>query len=655
MEKSQNNHYDLNEAPFELDPEPLFDPASTPPLTDKQLAERVALFKSFFAQLTLEQDVYSHEDQIKLRWPRKLTAPANYIARLRHVDGRIFAEAEGEQGDKGDRTFIQALSIPDGDYEVILMPSANEYYNQGVRVEYRLPLTVVRTQFVTTPTHMDVTVQQRERTLELLRHAVAQNDGVFSEVGKMAVEWWTLVKPERVLAAIERINNEPTSHLQELVGLLALRTRFGMRHHFPKEVIESLDALLCGFDYQQPAASITDQLSLLSGELLARQHYSPDMLADGHRYGERYWDDVVETLVPLLQQISTHGFTDLSGDALAQMIVALCPLIDEANSESIWEIAAIVMDKLLATVALNAYQGVYGTDTLNGHGAPLAGVSRLLWGLGTWNQHIAAAVSLACCDNYVLPPVIAALGLDQSATTLTTERHGDMDDVRLDRVSYKTPDYLLSSIRNTGHWQATLGPDAIVSVSPLVNVVQSQVAQYNDCVISLFNIRHKTVDAPIQIQFPVAAFDDSQVRSHWAFAAKGDTYLAIASSQPIQRVSQGERAHRALQLSENASSQQVVLLCQLGHALDYGSFDNFRKQILGARLNFDGFSVRYRKLGGDNLAFGWDNYLTINDRAQPIATDNHYSGPNCSTDDWPASELLLVHGKQAVLLDLGEM
>ena len=153
------------------------------------LTARYQLFDSFFEQLQLEREVYAHKDKIVLRWPRKLKAPADYTARLQRTNGRIYAEAEGKKGDKDDRTLAQAISIPDGEYELILMPSANEYYVRGVRIQRKIPLSVVRSDYRTAPYGAYV-----ERQIELLRQAIALDDGLFSEIAKMTLGWWDHIK-----------------------------------------------------------------------------------------------------------------------------------------------------------------------------------------------------------------------------------------------------------------------------------------------------------------------------------------------------------------------------------------------------------------------------------------------------------------------------
>ena len=88
------------------------------------------------------------------------------------------------------------------------------------------------------------------------------------------------------------------------------------------------------------------------------------------------------------------------------------------------------MDKALVTLALDSFQGVYGASQPNYHFAtarsgyvsPLAGIARLLWGIGAWNQHLAAPVSLACCQGYEQPPVIAALASETHARRYVGDR-----------------------------------------------------------------------------------------------------------------------------------------------------------------------------------------------------------------------------------------
>ena len=249
-------------------------PASDAPADSAELSDRYQLFSSFFEQLYLEKDVYAHEDKIVLRWPRKLEAPADYIARLQLSDGRIYAESEGREGDNGDRTLGHAVSIPDGEYELILMPSPSEYYIRGVRVQRKIPLSVVRSDYKTEAYGTYV-----ERQIELLRHAVSGDDGLYSEIAKMTLGWWNRINTRNLAAAVNSVAGYEENHLARLLALLGMVSRHGENDEFPPEIREALDDCITGFAYHQQdyeektgrAIDDTESLLLAACELLAGQ------------------------------------------------------------------------------------------------------------------------------------------------------------------------------------------------------------------------------------------------------------------------------------------------------------------------------------------------------------------------------------------------
>ncbi len=686
--------------------------ASASPIPPAELTDRYQLFASFFDQLYLEKEVYAFEDRIVLRWPRKLQAPADYSARLQRTDGRIYAEATGQEGDSGDRTFTQALSIPDGDYEVILMPEANEYYRQGVRVQRRIPLSVVRSDYRTVSYGT-----YTERQIELLRHAVTLDAGLFSEIAKMAMGWWGSLNPARVVADIDAIERWEKRPLARLLGLLGMVNRYGENQEFPAAIRRPIDDCICGFVYQEreyaeksrmrlcskeartgETLSDTDRLLLYACEILAGQRYPERLFSGSNQTGQWHQGHGEEAARRWLQRAATYGFSDTSSHSLAQLLVALSHLIDLADSAQIWDLAAVILDKALVTLALDSFQGFYGASQIvadgdatvrSGYLSPLAGVGRLLWGIGVWNQHLAAPVSLACCQEYEQPALIAALAADRPAGMWASERHAieRLDDAgklggrgvqiaepngpamdererALNKAIYKTPDFLLCCAqdfqpgqRGQGgqSWQATLGPDAIVFVNhPGADEADywrsgllPRVAQQRDILIALYRLPPDDPFGFTHAYFPISAFDERQVGKTWAFAAKGDAYIALACSQPLALAQQGAHAYRELR----AYGHEVVWLCQMGRKADYGSFASFRKRALAARFACEGLSVFYRPLQGDSVTFGWDEALCVNNEAQPLQSDKHYDGPHCVTDRWPASQMVIVYDEQALRLD----
>ncbi len=668
-----------------------------PPVTDStvasvELSDRYQLFASFFDQLYIEKDVFVHEDSIVVRWPRKLDAPADYNFRLQRTNGRIYADAEGKEGDCGDRTLTSAVSIPDGEYELILMPSPNEYYVQGVRFQRKIPLSVVGSDYSTTAYGTYV-----ERQIELLRYAVTIDDGLFSEIAKMTLGWWERINIKKTIAAADGVANFEEDHLARLIALLGMAERYDDTPGFPTEIRQPLADRITAFPYcEQQYAERTcrtlsdpDKLLLAACELLAGQFHPDRTFTCSQQTGLWHRQRAEDTVLRWLQQAATVGFADASSHSLAQILTTLSHLIDLADSDAIWDLAAIVIDKVLVTLSLNSFQGVYGAGQIatndttyvpDGHVSPLAGVARLMWGIGAWNQHLAAPVSMCSCQGYQQPPLIAALANEPDPAGMwASERHpiaaqsAEHPPQTLHKAIYRTPDYLLCSAqdfqpgqRSQGaqSWQATLGADATVFVNhPATGDLEQagrggywrsgllpRVAQHRDLLIALYALPESDPSGFTRAYFPAFAFDEHQIGSEWAFAAKDDAYIALACSAPLQLVQDGPAANRELR----AAGHSVAWLCQMGRKADYDSFANFRKRVLAARFTYDGLSVSYRQLQGDTLTFDWNSALVVNGEAQQLQCANHYEGPNCVTDSWPASQMVVVHGDQAIQLVLAD-
>ena len=672
-------------------------PTADSPEDAAKLADRYQLFESFFAQLYLDKDVYAHEDRIVLRWPRKLEAPADYNARLQLTNGRIYADSEGKEGDSSDRTLTQAVSIPDGEYDLVLMPSPSEYYVRGVRVQRKIPLSVVRSDYRTAPYGTYV-----ERQIELLRHAVTHDDGLYSEIAKMTLGWWDRITIRKLSPAIETVAALEEDHLTRLTMLLGMVGRYGENDRFPTEIRQQLDDCLSSFPYCRQAyaertgkaLSDTEELLFAASELLAGQFYSEHTFPCSQRSGQWHRQRAEEDLTRRLQHVATAGFADSSSHSLAQLLTALSHLIDLADSQEIWDLAAVVTDKVLVTLVLDSFQGVYaagqnaaasGGIVPNGHVSPLAGVARLMWGIGAWNRHFAAPVSLCCCQGYQLPPLIASLATEPFPTAMwASQRHAiataceedrqngdDHPPPTLHKATYRTPDFLLSSAQDYQpgqpgqggqSWQATLDADAIVFVNHPAALHAEQddsrdgywrsgllprVAQHRNLLITLYALPDSDPFGFTRAYFPTFAFDEHQIGKEWAFAARGDAYIALCCSQPIELVQDGPAASRELR----ATGHNVAWLCQMGRKADYGSFAEFRKRVLAARFVCDNLSVSYRPLHGDTVTFDWNGPLLVNGEAQPLHNANHYEGPNCVTDGWPATQMVVVHGDQAIQLD----
>jgi hypothetical protein len=345
------------------------------------------------------------------------------------------------------------------------------------------------------------------------------------------------------------------------------------------------------------------------------------------------------------------------------------------------------MDKLFFTLALNSFQGAFGsthgrTYTPQIKGARLeatSGISRLMWGLGAFNNHVRGTVSLACAKEYELPTIISDIATNLPEEMWNRERHaGELEawcDLvagpwEVNKVTYKTPDTMLCSAQDyhpgergiQQHiWQATLSPDAVVFVThpPCVSEESShrpgfwhgnhtlpRVAQWRDVLIAVHKLPENDWLGFTHAYFPVYAFDEHVLRDGWAFVRKGAGYLALTAAQGLTFITRGTNAYRELR----SYGQHNVWLCHMGRAALDGSFAEFQERVLGLEVTFEGLAVRCATLRGETLAFGWEGPLQVDGREQSLAGFKHYENPYCVAD-WPATQMEIRFRDQLLRLD----
>ena len=147
--------------------------------------------------------------------------------------------------------------------------------------------------------------------------------------------------------------------------------------------------------------------------------------------------------------------------------------------------------------------------------------------------------------------------------------------------------------------------------------------------------------------FPVYAFDEYEIRDGWAFARKGEGYLALTSSQGLMLMESGDHAYRELR----SNGQEVVWLCQMGRAALDGDFAAFKEKVLALGMVFEGPSVEYQTLRGDAISFGWDDPFVRNGEAQQLGGFDHYQGPYINAV-FPADVMEIRYGDQMMRLQL---
>ncbi len=668
----------------------------------------------------LDRDVFVWDDEITVHWPKDLATSAELTVRLQQPQGWIHSEARPTVSAGHRAPISMPYQVPEGPFHIVLLPSLQEYYEGNLRVERKIALTALKNKYSQSPYGTFA-----ERRMEALTDAARRADNVFSEIAKMALGNWADVNTDVIMQTIAGINQRKDCSDFYLVGLLGMMHRYGSDPQFPESLKQPLEACVLNFKYwmDEPGEdamcywSENHQILFHACEILAGQLYPNCMFTNVGQTGAWHRAKGERMALSWLHKRGASGFREWDSNCyFEEDLLALSHLADLAESQPVYDLATVIMDKMFFTMALNSYKGTFGSThgrtyvqhIKGARNEATAGVSRLMWGMGAFNDKIMATVSLACMTNYGFPLIIGDIAIALPEEMWNRERHagtleawrdratGDWD---VNKVTYKTPDYMLCSAQDyqpgeSGYqqhiWQATLGPDAVVFVThpPCLseenshrpgfwhgNLILPRVAQWKDVLIAIHNATslrgahfapkqspssdRETAERCFSIAsqktlamtqsddwlgfthayFPVWAFDGYVLRDGWAFARKGDGYLALTAARGVELITRGDNAYRELR----SYGQDNVWLCHMGRAALDGDFSAFQDKILALAVTFEGLSMRCATLRGETLAFGWKGPLLRNGQVEPITGFKHYDNPYCVAD-LPASQMDVRYG-----------
>jgi hypothetical protein len=648
----------------------------------------------------LDRDVFVLDDEITVQWPEGAMPSSPLTLRLQRPTGWIYSEARPTVSSGSQHPLSAPYQLPEGAFQVVLMPTLQEYYEGNLRLERRIALTATRNKYSQSPYGTF-----DERRVEALMDAARRDEdrNIFSEIAKMAFGQWSEVKTDIVMDTIAGINQRKDCSDFYLAGLLGMLHRYGDDPSFPESLKQPLQECVLNFRYwaDEPGSdamwfwSENHQILFHTCEILAGQLYPDRVFTNVGQTGQWHREKGERMALSWLLKRGARGFSEWDSNCyFEEDLLALSHLADLAESQPIYDLASVVMDKMFLTIAINSYKGTFGSThgrtytphIKGGRQEATSGVSRLMWGMGAFNNHILATVSLACMEEYGFPLIIGNIAADlpPSGEMWNRERHaGQLEewcdratgDWEVNKVTYKTPDYMLCSAQDyhAGErgvqqhiWQATLGPDAVVFVThpPCLseegshrpnfwhgNVVLPRVAQWKDVLIAIHKLPDDDWLGFTHAYFPVWGFDEHVMREDdnermWAFASKGDGYLALAAARGLEFITRGDNAYRELR----SYGQHNVWVCHMGRAALDGDFKTFQDKVLALDVTFEDLSVRCATLRGETLAFGWEGPLMRNGKEDPITGFKHYDNPYCVAD-LPASQMEIRFGEQIMRLD----
>ena len=632
--------------------------------------------ESLFERAYLERDLYSRHAKVVVRWPEGEPAQDDFTVRLVRRDGRIYSEHHTKGEHRAEILLGNAFQFPEGDYQVMLFPNPEHYYVEGLRVERRLDVHIVGNSEYSTERYGTYPGRRREALLYAAR--LGAGGGLFAEIAAMELGMWDKLNEQVILDSIGSINARGEYSDIELVGLLGMVGRYIEEPGFPQTLVEPLQDCFLGFRYwmDEPGAdamffwSEDHQILFHTCEILAGQLLPDETFSNAGLSGSQRREQGERRALSWLRKRAAGGFSEWdSNDFFEKYVLALSHLVDLAEDDNVRELAAVVLDKMFFGLAVNSFKGVFGSShgrTLapyikDAYQEPTSGVARLLWGKGFFNRNICGTVSLACAANYQLPTVIEVISIDPADEIWSRERHagqleawcdGAEGEWEVNKVTYKTPDYMLASAQDyrpgeRGYqehvWQATLSPEAVVFVThpPCLsedgshrpnfwrgNVALPRVAQWKDLLVAVHRLGNDDWLGFTHAYFPIFAFDEHEMREGWACGRVGDGYLAITASGGLSLTESGKSALRELR----SYGQKNVWLLQMGRAEMDGSFAEFMEKVAALDVTFEEDSVHLTSLRGESIDFGWSGPLLVNEKEEELSGFLHYDNPYSSTE-----------------------
>ncbi|MCX6030081.1 MAG: hypothetical protein NT169_12400 [Chloroflexi bacterium] len=626
----------------------------------------------------LDRAIYQRDQTVMVICRDEMPGSRAGSVRLQQPDGVIFGRMDVTFKAKAQLEGLLGAQLAAGRMQAVLTPSLEDYYTQGFRARRVLPFTV----------NMGINNSEPvgtydERLITVMRAADRSNDPLYAEIAKMALGWWDALDPGGIRRAIERVKRCELDCLDDLLGLVAMRLRMGHYKQFPADILAEVDACLLTFNYAPTLTTAVDlsvesnQVTLYAAQILAGQIFGTRTMAVSHLTGRQERNRGEKLARDWLRRHAQTGFA-LWNSHIERTVGALALLADSAKSGDIRNLAVVLLDKMLFGLAVNSFRGAYAAPRAearaswlrSGALAPEAPLNYLLWGVGGHNAHVKGAVGLGLAGaHYQTPELIRTIALDRWPDMLSRERQQIADNKYVNTVTFKTPDTMLASAqdyragqrgRREHVWQATMGYDAIVFTNHPTSFSDAdarqagwwcgngslpRVAQWRDALIAIYNLPEGDPLGFTHAFFPSYAFDEHVIEQGWAFARKGEGYLALRAAQGMTQVATGNDALRELR----SAGVHNAWLCQMGRAEVDGSFEDFRRAVLAKSVIVNDLQVEWNTIRSERLAFGWSGPLLVNGREEPITGFKHVENPYALAE-FPAQSMDIGYGEDMMRL-----
>ncbi len=107
-----------------------------------ELADEYRYYQAIFDAASMEQTLFHKYDDILVRFSDAMQGKQEITLRIQRLDGRIYGERITWVEAGSLINLGEAYVLPDGEFEVVLMPTPGVYYQDGVRAERRIVIRV---------------------------------------------------------------------------------------------------------------------------------------------------------------------------------------------------------------------------------------------------------------------------------------------------------------------------------------------------------------------------------------------------------------------------------------------------------------------------------------------------------------------------------
>ena len=629
----------------------------------------------------LDKRVFGPQETVTVRWPAVPGRQAFLGLNLRQFRGPSFMEVMHTPAHAATQYAISTVGVAAaGPCQVVVRPGMDEYYEDNQRVTKSLDLHLLRADFERTPER-----NADERRTLLLEQAATYAGHVFGALAQAGLGT-TDIAMDDVRAGLQEVAAGHAQAEERVLGL-ALLIRALPANARSAAAAEREREILAGLLRYAPRPRHRDssRAFLAAACMAIVGHLQPDarLPGFGDARGAAIRDRGAARTRAWMATRLAQGFGGCdSQQDFARMLLACLCLQAMPMDEELADMATLLTDKALFTIALNSWKGVYGAAAVACDGealqdarvGALAAVTFMAWGVGLPDAASAAGIALAQ-SAYAAPGVIQELGLFVPEALWSRERHGGTAAERAGeaeethRWTYKTPDFMLSSLQDyragergdrENPWLATLGCSARVHVNQPAyaseraavprnywrgNATLPRVAQWQELVMAIYGPGREEGLGFTHAHFPLHAFDETTVEEQWAFARKEDGYLGLFAANGLALVTQGQGANRELR----SRGSENVWICCLGRKAWDGDFVRFRTRIQ-ASVTCQGLTATCASRAGQTVQFGWRGPLTVDGAVVSQRGELHYDSALCQAS-FPA-RAMTINGVTGRALEL---